>query len=365
MAATETTVPAPARSRSPKLSANVLVPLAIIGLALVAGMLLIASTGASVPTALSALWAGAFGSSYAIGASLNRAVVFTLVGLGFILAEKAQLTNVGAEGQIALGGVMATAAALYGAAELPAGLAVAVPLLSGTLAGAFWGGIAGVLKVRRGTNEVISTLLLSFIAINILYWTVQSENLLRKPRTSAATQPESLRVPEVTQLPHLMSDPASPLHIGLVIAFLAAVLVGIVLSRSVFGLRLKAIGLNAMAARRSGVGENLQTMALVIAGGFGGLAGAIMLLGDQHALKIGFSSNYGFDGVVVGLLARGSATGVVTGALFFAFLRSGGITMEMLAGVPSAIVWICQGMIVIAIAGASAWLDYRLRSQRG
>ena len=82
-------------------------------------------------------------------------------------------------------------------------------------------------------------------------------------------------------------------------------------------------------------------------------------------LKIGFSSNYGFDGVVVGLLARGSAAAVVAGALFFAFLRSGGITMEMLAGVPSAIVWICQGMIVIAIAGASAWLDSRLKAQRG
>lgn len=365
MATTESSMAGSFRSHLPTPSANVLVPLAIVGLTLVAGMLLIASTGASVPAALSALWTGAFGSSYAVGASLNRAVVFTLVGLGFILAEKAQLTNVGGEGQIALGGVTATAAALHGAAGLPAGLAFALPLLAGTLAGALWGGIAGVLKVRRGTNEVISTLLLSFIAVNILYWTVQSENLLRKPRTSAATQPESLRIPVETQLPHLTADPASPLHIGLVLAFFAAVLVGIVLSRSVFGLRLKAIGLNAMAARRAGVGEKLQMLALAIAGGFGGLAGAIMLLGDQHVLKIGFSSNYGFDGVVVGLLARGSAAAVVAGALFFAFLRSGGITMEMLAGVPSAIVWICQGIIVIAIAGASAWLDYRLKAQRG
>lgn len=349
----------------PKPSLNLLVPPAIIILTLVAGMLLIAATGASVPDALSALWAGAFGSSYAIGASLNRAVVFILIGLGFILAEKAQLTNVGGEGQIALGGVMATAAALHGAAELPLVLAVALPLIAGTLAGAFWGAIAGVLKVKRGTNEVISTLLLSFIAVNILYWSVQSENLLRKPRTSAATQPESLRIPEITQLPRISSDPSSPLHIGLAIALIAAIVVGILLSRSVFGLRLKAIGLNVLAARRAGVGENLQILALAIAGGFGGLAGAVMLLGDQHVLKIGFSSNYGFDGVVVGLLARGSATGVVAGALFFAFLRSGGITMEMMASVPSAIVWICQGMIVIAIAGASAWLNYRLKAQRG
>ena len=120
-----------------------------------------------------------------------------------------------------------------------------------------------------------------------------------------------------------------------------------------------------LAARRAGIGANLQLLALALAGALGGLAGAAMLQGDQHALKIGFSSNYGFDGVVVGLLARGSAFGVLAGALFFAFLRSGGITMEMMARVPSAIVWICQGLIVIAIAGATAWIDHRSKATRG
>ncbi len=363
MAAIETD--ASARPWSAYVPTSGLVPLLIVVIALAIGMLLVAATGASVSTALSSLWLGAFGSSYAIGASLNRAVPFALVGLGFILAEKAKLTNVGGEGQIAMGGIMSTAATLCGAAALPPGLAIALPLIAGTLAGALWGAIAGFLKVRRGTNEVISTLLLSFIAVNILYWSVQSESLLRKPRTSAATQPESIRIPDVTQLPRITGDPASPLHLGLVIALVAAIIVGVVLSRSVFGLRLQAIGLNSLAARRAGISENLQLVALALAGGFGGLAGAIMLQGDQHVLKIGFSSNYGFDGVVVGLLARGSALGVVAGALFFAFLRSGGITMEMLAGVPSAIVWICQGLIVIAIAGASAWYRHRQVTKRG
>jgi ABC-type uncharacterized transport system permease subunit len=336
---------------------TVLLPIVVTCAALAVGLGLIAATGASIPRTVSAFWIGAFGSSYAIGASLNRAVPFALVGLGFILAAKANLTNVGGEGQIAVGGILATATALHGASDLPRGLAVALPLLAGTLAGALWGGIAGLLKVRRGTNEVISTLLLSFIAVNLVYWSVSSVNLLRKPQTSASTQPESLEIPDLTKLPMLSSDPSSQLHIGLVIAALAAIVVAALLAKSAFGVRLRAIGLNPLAARRAGISQNLQLLALALAGGLGGMAGAIMIQGDQYVLKIGFSSNYGFDGVVVGLLARGSAVGVIAGALFFGFLRSGGMSMEMMARVPSAIVWICQGLIVIAIAGSSAWLD--------
>jgi general nucleoside transport system permease protein len=341
---------------------TLIVPVLVTAAALAIGLALIAMTGASIPRTIAAFWLGAFGSSYAIGASLNRAVPFALVGLGFILAARANLTNVGGEGQIAVGGMIATAAALHGAADLPRALAVALPLLAGTLAGAFWGGIAGMLKVKRGTNEVISTLLLSFVAVDLVYWSVQSVALLRRPRTSASTQPESLEIPDPTKLPLLSFDPISPLHIGFVIAAVTAVAIAILLAKSTFSLRLRAIGLNPLAARRAGMSENLQLAALALAGGLGGLAGAVMIQGDQHVLKIGFSSNYGFDGVVVGLLSRGSAIGVVAGALFFAFLRSGGMSMEMMARVPSAIVWICQGLIVIAIAGSSAWLDHHADS---
>jgi ABC-type uncharacterized transport system permease subunit len=336
-----------------------LLPIAVTCAALAVGLGLIAATGASIPRTVSAFWIGAFGSSYAIGASLDRAVPLALVGLGFILAAKANLTNVGGEGQIAVGGILATATALHGAADLPYGLAVAAPLLAGALAGGLWGGIAGMLKVRRGTNEVISTLLLSFIALDLVYWCVSTANLLRKPQTSASTQPESPEIPDPTKLPMLSSDPSSQLHIGIVIAAVAAVVVAVVLSKSAFGVRLRAIGLNPLAARRAGISQNLQLLALALSGALGGLAGATMIQGDQYVLKIGFSSNYGFDGVVVGLLARGSAVGVAAGALFFGFLRSGGMSMEMMARVPSAIVWICQGLIVIAIAGSSAWMDVR------
>ena len=158
----------------------------------------------------------------------------TLVGLGFIFANRANLTNVGAEGR-SPGGIAATALALHGAERLPLGLAVIAPLVGGALAGALWGGIAGGLRVRRGTNEVISTLLLTFIALLMVYGSVQSEKLLRQPMTSAATLPESLEIPAPTKLPTLLADPSSPLHVGVTLAVLATLGVGLGLAMRVRG----------------------------------------------------------------------------------------------------------------------------------
>jgi ABC-type uncharacterized transport system permease subunit len=330
------------------------IPFAAVVGSMAFGLLLIAASGKSVPDAIEAFLDGAFGTAFAVGASINRAVALALIGLGFILAARANLTNVGGEGQIAVGGIAATALALWPPiADLPLGLAVLLPLLAGTLAGAFWGGIAGVMKVRFGTNEVISTLLLGFVALLMVYWCVQSTALLRQPQTSSSTLPESLPIPDTTKLPGLTGDPSSPLHIGVILCLLLALATAVVLQRSTFGLRLRAIGLNELAARRAGMpGSILLVVALGIAGGFGGLTGAIMLQGEQYYLKAGFSSGYGFDGLVVGLLSRGSTLGVLAGALFFGFLRSGGISMEIMAGVPSALTLVIQGLIVIAVAGS-------------
>lgn len=330
------------------------VPLGATLLALLFGLLMIALSGRSVPDAVEAFINGAIGTPFAFGASVNRAVALALVGFGFIIANRANLTNVGGEGQIAVGGIAATAVALYGGVQdLGLGLAVLLPLLAGALAGAGWGAIAGVMKVRFGTNEVISTLLLGFIALLLVYWSVQSDNLLRQPRNSSATLPESLPIPPSTQLPALTPDPESPLHIGLLLCLLAAIATAVLLQRSSFGLRLRAVGLNELAARRAGMPcDWLLVAALGIAGALGGMAGASMIQGEQYYLKAGFSSGYGFDGLVVGLLSRGSAVGVLAGALFFGFLRSGGISMEISAQVPAALTLVIQGLIVISVAGS-------------
>ena len=341
--------------------ASVTLPVITVLLTLLLGLCLIGLTGADVPDAIDAFIDGAFGSGYVIAASINRSVAYALVGLGFIVAARANLTNVGGEGQIAVGGMAATAAALYGGVEgLPLGLAFLVPMAAAVAVGAAWGALAGILKVKAGTNEVISTLLLTFIGIWLLYGAVQSVALLRRPMTTTATLPESLDIPDATRLPLLLGDPSVPLNIGLPAAILLAVAVWLILAKTVFGWQLRAVGLNELASRRAGIARGrVVVAAMAIAGAFGGLAGAVMLQGDQYLLKVGFSSGYGFDGLVIGLLARGSTLGVVAGALLFGFLRSGGINMEMVAQVPSAIVMVIQGLIVVTLAALSFWLERR------
>jgi simple sugar transport system permease protein len=338
---------------------SLLLPLGAVAIAFLAGLLLVIAMDVPLQGAIGAFAKGAFGSPYAISVSLNRAVVLGLIGLGFILANRAGLTNVGGEGQIAVGGIAATAAALHaGVDALPLGLAFVLPMAAAALAGAIWGGIAGALRARVGTNEVISTLLLSFIAIWLVYWCVQSVNLLRQPMTTSATLPESPEIPFSTQLPLLTGDYAAPVTIGLPLAAVLAVAVAILLNHSALGFRFRAVGLNPTAAARAGIPvASMIMLSMLVAGAFGGLAGAMMLQGEQYSLKVGFSSGYGFDGLVVGLLARGSVIGVAAAALLFGFLRSGGIAMEMTAGVPTALVMVIQGLIVVTIAGAGYWLE--------
>jgi simple sugar transport system permease protein len=337
---------------------SIVLPLAAVVGALIVGLLIVMSIGVPLSEAIGAFIDGAFGSEYALAASINRAVVFSAIGLGFIFANQANLTNVGGEGQIAVAAIAAAAVALKTpVADWPLGLAFVMPMLAGIAAGAFWGGICGVLKVKVGTNEVISSLLLTFIGVWLLYWSVQSVDLLRQPMTNTATLPETLEIPDPTKLPVLF-DVAGPLNLGLIIVAVLAVLVGLALHNSVFGVRLRAVGLNELAARRAGIPYDRYVMlAMAVSGAFGGLAGTIMLQGDQYVLKDGFTSGYGFDGLVVGLLSRGSATGVVLGGLFFGFMRSGGINMEMVAKVPSAVVVIIQGLVIVAIAASGYWLN--------
>lgn len=332
--------------------------LAVVG-AMFIGLLLISLLGVPIRDAVGAFAEGAWGTPYAFAASINRALIFAMVGLGFVLANRANLTNVGGEGQIALGGMVATAVCLYGhVSELPWGLSFVLPMLAASLAGGLWGALAGIMKVKAGTNEVIATLLLSFIAIWMVYGSVQSEALLRQPMSHSNTLPESLEIPDATKLPLLTGDYAMPLHLGLIVGVVLAVLVAVVLGRTVLGLRLRAVGLNPLAARRAGMSIGGAIVGVLFAAGaLGGLAGACMLQGEQYSLKTGFSSGYGFDGLVVGLLARGSVTGVMAGSLLFGFLRSGGINMEMVANVPTALVVVIQGVIIVTLAAAARAME--------
>lgn len=365
MSAQLTPAAAPAATKPAKrFDWGIALPFVAVIAALAIGVLLVACLGVPIKDAVAAFLDGAFGSAYSITESIHRALAFALVGLGFVLADRANLTNVGGEGQIAMGGIAATAICLYGGvSHLPLGLAYILPMLGGAIAGMAWGALAGVLKAKGGTNEVISTLLLSFIGVWLLYWCTQSEALLRRPMTSSATLPESLEIPDATKLPVMFPDSDYGLHVGLPIVVVLAIVVAVVIHRSLFGLQLKAVGMNPTAARRAGmpIARNI-ILALAIAGALSGLAGAMMLQGTQTVLKAGFTSGYGYDGLVVGLLARRSVIGVIAGALLFGFLRSGGINMEMVASVPTALVTVIQGLIILMVAGVAFLLERKGRA---
>jgi simple sugar transport system permease protein len=301
-----------------------------------------------------------YGTPYALGASLNSAALLALVGGGFVVAARCGLTNVGGEGQISIGGLAATAIGLHGAARLPGPLPVVVPLLAAAAGGAAWGAIAGALKASRGTNEVISTLLLNFVAIGLVSLSVHEESLLRQPATSAQTLPNSPPLPEAAHLPLLPLGEGSQATVGVAIAVFVLVAVAVVVQRSAFGLRLRSVALGKQAASRAGISPGaMEVSALAIAGATSGLAGGILVLSTPFILQDGFSSGYGFQGLVVGLLARESAAGVALAALLFGFLGTGGISLEVGVGVPSTVILVVEAVIVITIAASAGFRPAR------
>ncbi len=351
-----------------KRAGDALKPLGIPALATLAafglGLLLIVAAGAPLGDALHALEDGMYGTAYALGASLNSAALLALVGGGFVVAARCGLTNVGGEGQISIGGLAATAIGLHGAARLPGPLPVIVPLAAGIAGGAAWGAIAGALKAYRGTNEVISTLLMNFVAMGLVSLAVHEPSLLRQPATTAQTLPNSPPLPAATHLPLLPLHDGSQGTLGIVIAALVLIAVSVLVRQSAFGLKLRSVALGKQAAARAGISPGKMAIAaLAIAGGAAGLAGGILVLSTPFILQDGFSSGYGFQGLVVGLLARGSAAGVALAALLFGFLNTGGISLEVGVGVPSTVVLIVEAVIVISIAATSG-LGFGKRSTR-
>ncbi|BCJ41419.1 hypothetical protein GCM10010168_55820 [Actinoplanes ianthinogenes] len=323
------------------------------------GLLLAAGAGTAPGTAAGALAEGMGGSAYARGSSLNAAAVLALIAVGFTVAHRAGLVNVGGEGQLSVGGVAGAAAGLALPAGVPSWLGVPLVLTAGFAAGAAWAAIAGLLKARRGTSEVITTLLLNFVGAGLLALSVHEQALLRQPVTSAETLPQSAPLPDGARLP-LIGSVASPATLIVPLAVLAALLAALVLRHTGTGLRLTAIGHSPAASARLGlrVGR-LEAGGLAVAGGLAGLAGAALIGTAPYVLAEHFTSGYGFAGLVVGLLARGSLTAVLGLALLFGALANGGLNLQLAANVPAASVQVVQSLLVLLIAAAMLWTRSR------
>ncbi|MEX0663296.1 MAG: ABC transporter permease [Acidimicrobiia bacterium] len=329
---------------------------AAVAVGLAISFAVIGVSGSPVGESFSLLFEGAFGSSSQLAATVARMVPLVLVGLGWIAAARCAIFNIGLDGQIIMGGVFATVIALY----MHASAVVVLPLamISGIVGGALWAGVAATLLARRHVNEIISTLMLNFIAMQVLGWLVSGP--LKDPNQ---TRSQTETLPSETFLPHIGNS--NVLKWDLALALLAVVALSLVLRRSAFGFRMRLVSANESAAHRAGVRTTrVRVQAFLVSGALAGLVGVSLVLGSRtHTTAEGFNAGYGFDGIVVGLLARGSPWGTLPAALLISALHQGGGLMQAVLGVPSQLVLFTQGAVVVLVAISDPLIS-RLRSKR-
>jgi simple sugar transport system permease protein len=308
----------------------------------------LAVLGYDPAAALGALWSGAFGSWYAItSATLLRATPLIILGLGFALALRAGALNIGMEGQFLAGAIAATWAGQQ-VTGLPAFLAVPAVLAAGLGAGALWVVVPVLLKLRFGVLEVISTLLLNFVAESLVSYMVQGPL-----QEAKGVYPQSDPIALVARLPLV---PGTRLHLGFGLALLLAMLLQVVFSRTVWGFRLKAVGAGPRAAWMSGriASGRLLAGALLLSGALAGLGGGVEVTGVTYALFQNLSPGYGFTAIAVALLARGHPLGIILTGILFGALEAGAGAMQRDAGVPSVAVAVVQAVIIVVVLLADA-----------
>jgi general nucleoside transport system permease protein len=316
--------------------------LAALAVALIASALLIALTGGNPALALAALAQGAFGSANAWSEVAVRTCPLLLTGLAVAIAFRAGIWNIGAEGQLLIGAVMVAwlGTRLDG---WPPWLATAMVLAAAALGGAAWAGIAGVLRTARGVDEVISTIMLNFIALGLVGWLVHGPLM-----EAAGTYPQSDAVAAAVRLPRLFIG--YRVHAGLLLALLAAAGGYLLLFRTVLGFEMRAAGLNLVAARLAGLRTTGALLrALAISGALAGLAGGIEVSAVTYRLYDNFSPGYGFTAIAVALLGRLHPLGVVVAALLFGALDVGSSAMQMVAGVSAVLVSAVQAIVILAL----------------
>jgi simple sugar transport system permease protein len=294
--------------------------------------------------ALRALFSGAFGSWYAFGSgTLVRATPLILAGLAVALAFRAGVFNIGAEGQLLVGAAAGVALALS-ASALPAWLLVPAVLLAGGVAGAAWAGIAAVLRARFHVLEVISTIMLNFIAGYLVSYLVRGP--LQEP---THIYPQTSSITNAARLPRFGST--TRLHIGFAIAVIICAAAWWVLRRTSAGFRLRVVGANPTAAFSAGLinVSTTTTRAFLLSGAIAGLAGAIEATGVTFALYENISPGYGFTAIAVALLARLDPLAVIGTGVIFGALESGASAMQRDAGVPSVIVSVVEALIILSL----------------
>jgi len=332
---------------------HLLLPLAGVLAALLIGALMLIILKANPVAAYEALINGAAGSVSGITQSLVKATPLLLVGLGICIAFRANVINIGGEGQIILGAIAATWFPLT-FNTWPGWLLIPATLIFGFLAGAVWGFVPGILKARLHVNEILSTIMMNSIAQQFMYLLIRGPLMDPAGIAAGTFLAQSARIPQQATLPRLV--PQTLLHAGAILAVVLAILVYFFLWRTTIGYRIRAVGLNPDASRYSGINVPFyQAFSMTLAGGFAGLAGAIEIMGVQHRLLDGITSGYGFTGIVAALLGGLHPLGLIPASILFGGLLVGANEMQRTVQVPSSLINAILGLIVLFVSGAALW----------
>jgi simple sugar transport system permease protein len=318
-----------------------------------------------------------------------KMIPLLLVALGVAIAFRGGVINIGAEGQLIVGAVLTTYVGLQLGDTLPGWLVIIIGLAAGALMGGFWAAIPGYLKARLGVNEILSTIMMNQIAIQIAFALLRGPMIDPAEVEAGTNIPHSARLPQSTDLPRftdmakwigldksadelgltgfaaeiygLLVEPTR-LHFGLIIAVIMAILVYIFLWRTTIGYRIRAVGQNPAASRYAGISvQRYIVLSMTLGGMFAGLAGAVEILGLHHRMfePQAVSAGYGFSGIVVALFGSLHPLGIIPSALLFGGLLVGGDKMQRAIQVPQVLITVILGMVVLFVVSADLWVRRR------
>lgn len=356
--------------------AEFLVPLIAVGLALIFCAFLLLAFGADPIETYRAMWQGAFGTwaeftsgnSYALNETLLKAIPLILAGLAVGIAFRMLFWNIGAEGQLVWGAIAATWVALFlpdVVGGLPSWMVLALMMVAAFLAGALWGIIPAALKAYLRVNEIITTLMLNYVA---LLW-------MQYLYTGPWKDPAGFGFPGTAQFPRefwlariapieigTFTLQLGRVHYGIVIGIIAAALIWLILARTKWGLEIKVIGENPQAARYAGmdIARNI-ILVMLISGGLAGLAGFSQVAGVAHRLQNGIAVGDGFTAIIVAWLAKLNPWAIILVSVLMAGLTTGGDQLQISMGLPAAVSGVLQGSILFFVLGANVFVNYRLR----
>ncbi|WP_420628020.1 ABC transporter permease [Candidatus Leptofilum sp.] len=356
-----------------------LMPLLAVLVAFLIGAIILLLQGVNPIEAYQAMIVGAFGSKNGLADTLVKAIPLMLVGLGIAIAFRGGVINIGAEGQIIVGALFSAFIGIQIGEQIPGFLGILLGILGGTLAGGLWGAIPGFLKARLQVNEILSTVMMNQIAIQIGFFLLRGPMIDPAEVEAGTNIPHSARLPRTVDMPRftdmaesigltqsaeeagisgylgelyaVLVEP-SRLHSGLIVAIVMAILIYIFLWRTTIGYRIRAVGLNTAASRYAGMQvQRTVVLSMTLSGMMAGMAGAVEILGLHHRMfePLAVSAGYGFSGIVAALFGKLHPLGIIPASIFFGGLLVGGDKMQRATQVPQVLITAILGLVVLLV----------------